>query len=346
MARKTNRVLAASQEELVNIKQENKELMDDYLNYCETIGKRPSTITVYKSNLEIFFCWFYKFAKNKDFCELKKRDIMNFQNYMVKNKLSPSRIRNIRSTISNLSDFCCDILDEEEKWENFKNIVNKIKAPTLCKVREKTVLEEDECKKLLDYLVSTKQYQKACVFALAWSSGRRKSELLRIKRHHIQDENLVYGLYKTPEKIESKGKGVNGKEIHMYILKSKFKPYFDLWMEERKRLDVPDEIDDIFVKKTKKDGWIPMKKSTLDSWAIKFTEFFKKDFYFHCMRHQFTTELVRAGVPTNIIKEIICWENSDMVDLYTDLDVDDRLGDFFKEDGTIKKQEKKTLADI
>lgn len=269
---------------------------------------------------------------------------MNFQNYLVKNQLSPARIRVLRSTISSLSDFCCDILDEEYKWRNFKNIVNKIKAPSLTSVREKTILEEEDCKRLLDFLVSKEQYQKACAFALAWASGRRKSELPRIKRHHIKEENIVYGLYKTPEKIESKGKGINGKQIHMYILKSKFKPYFDLWMQEREKLGVPDDIDDIFI--LKKEGkWVPIKTSTLDSWSKYFSSFLGIDFYWHCMRHQFTTELVKANIPATVIKEIINWASTNMVDHYTDIEVDDRLGEFFGNDG-IKQIEKKNLSDI
>ena len=54
-----------------------------------------------------------KFAKNKDFVDIKKRDIMNFQNYLIKQGLSPARIRVLRSSISSLSNFIENILDEE-----------------------------------------------------------------------------------------------------------------------------------------------------------------------------------------------------------------------------------------
>ncbi len=346
MARKTTRALSVTEEDLKNVNEDNIELMEDFLNYLETTDKSPRSIVVYKNNLEIFFVWLSKYGKNKDFCEIKKRDFMNFQSYLTKLDLSPSRIRNLRSSLSSLSNFIENILeDEDEKWKKFRNIVNKIPAPNLVKVREKTVLEDKDCEWLLERLVAMKRYQQACAFALAWASGRRKSELLRFKVGHITDENLIFGsLYKTPEKISTKGKGKYGKLLNLYILKSKFKPYFDLWMKQRKELGVPDDIEAIFV--VKKNGeWTPAKISTMDSWARIFTKFLKQDFYWHSMRHQFTTSLAKLNIPTSVIKDIIGWESIDMVDLYTDIDVDDKLGQYFGEDG-IKKVESKSLSDI
>lgn len=344
MARKTNKVLQTSEEEIKLILPENIELMEEFLDYLETTDHSPTSITVYKNNLHIFFVYCQKHLKNKDFVDIKKRDIMNFQGFMVKNNLSPARIKNIKSTLSSMSNFIENVLDEDEKWEDFKNIINKIPSPTKQEVREKTILEDEDCQRLLDYLVENKKYQQACIFALAWASGRRKSELLRIKRSHISEENLMYGsLYKTPEKIKTKGRG-QGKMLSVYILKAKFKKYFDLWMEEREKLGVPNEIDDIFISK-KKNVWQPMKISTLDSWSIKFSEFLGVDFYFHSMRHNFCTALHKANIPASVIKDLIGWESLEMVSLYTDIEVDDELGKYFSEDG-IKQVETKNLGDL
>ena len=351
MARKTAKVLLTSQEEIDKILPENKELLDDFLNYLETTDHSPASIKVYKNNLEIFFVYLLNFAKNKDFVNIKKRDVLNFQNHMVKNGLGSARIKNIRSSLSSLSNFIENILDEEEKWEDFRNIINKIPAPNPNPVREKTVLEDEDCQRLLDWLVDQKKYQEACAFALAWASGRRKSELLRIKKDWINDENLMYGsLYKTPEKIKTKGAGVTGKLLNVYILKSKFKPYYDLWMEERKRLGVPEDIEDLFVTKGKADEngnreWKAITTSTLDYWASKFSKFLEVDFYWHCMRHQFTTALLKAKIPSSVVQNIIGWSSGDMVNLYNDADKDDMIGEYFK-DGKIISKDKKNLSEL
>jgi len=332
MARETTKVLQTTEEGINNILPANKELLEDFINYLESTDHATTSLKVYRNNLEIFFIYLTKNFKNKDFVDIKKRDILSFQSFMVKNNLSSARIKNIKSSISSCSNFIESVLDEEPKWENFKNIVNKIPAPNPNAVREKTILEDEQCQKLLDYLVENKKYAQACAFSLSWASGRRKSEILRFKRSHINDDNLQYGaLYKTPEKIKTKGAG-KGKFLNLYILKSKFKPYFDLWMEERERLGVPDDIDDIFVNK-RKGVWESAKISLLDSWADSFSKFLDVDFYWHCMRHQFTTGLLKAKIPSSIVQKIIGWTSGDMVNLYNDSDIDDELGEYFDADG-------------
>ena len=104
MARKTAKVLLTSKEEIDKILPENKELLDDFLNYLETTDHSPASIKVYKNNLEIFFVYLLNFAKNKDFVNIKKRDVLNFQNHMVKNGLGSARIKNIRSSLSSFSN--------------------------------------------------------------------------------------------------------------------------------------------------------------------------------------------------------------------------------------------------
>lgn len=345
MARETTKVLQTTEEEINNILPENKELLEEFINYLESTDHATTSLKVYRNNLEIFFIYLTKNFKNKDFVDIKKRDILSFQSFMVKNNLSSARIKNIKSSISSCSNFIENVLDEEPKWENFKNIVNKIPAPNPNPVREKTILEDEQCQRLLDYLVENKKYAQACAFALSWASGRRKSELLRFKRSHINDENLQYGaLYKTPEKIKTKGAG-KGKFLNLYILKSKFKPYFDLWMEERERLGVPDDIDDIFVNK-RKGVWESAKVSLLDSWADSFSKFLDVDFYWHCMRHQFCSGLLKAKVPSLIVQKIIGWTSSDMVNLYNDNNVDDELGEYFDEDGIKENIKSKGLSDL
>lgn len=347
MARKTIKVFDTTQEQIDKILPENKELMEDFVNYLEATDHSPKSIKVYISNLNIFFVYLMEKAHNKDFVNIKKRDILNFQNYMLKSGLGSARIKNIRSSISSLSNYIESMLsDEEEKWENFRNIVSKIPAPNPNTVREKTVLSDEECQKILNKLVKLELYQEACAFALAWSSGRRKSELLRIKRSYIKDEYLQYGsLYKTPEKIKTKGRGVNGKLLNVYILKSKFQKYFDLWMKKREEMGVPDDIDEIFVVK-RKGQWCPADIGKLDYIAEKISKLFDIDFYFHCMRHNFCTEMLRNKIPSNVVQNIIGWASAEMCNVYSDLEIDEELGDYFDEGGIKKNIESGSLNNL
>ena len=307
MARKTvyNAIVTEEKWKLVNDK--NKDLLEEFIEYLQSIDRSPGTIINYESDIRIAFIWALDKAKNKFFVDFNKRDFIKYQNHLLNVlNLSPNRIRRMRSSLSSLSNFIENILDDE--YEDFRNIVNKIPAPVKVAVREKTVLEDSQVQELLDILVEQKKYQQACALALAWSSGARKSELLRFKVSYFKDENIKFGsLYKTPEKMKTKGRGSKGKLLDRYCLVSKIKPYLDLWLEERKRLEIND-FDEIFIVK-RKGEWVPMKVSTLSSWAEAFSKKLNVDFYFHCLRHNFTTGLSKAGVPANVIKEIVGWES-------------------------------------
>ena len=220
MARATKKVFDTSPDEIAKINPDNLELINDFLDYYLATDHSEKSAKVTRSNLNIFFVWLMKNRKNKDFCDVKKKDILAYQSYLMKEGLSPARVRALKSSLSSLSSYIEDMLDEEEKWEDFRNIINKVKNPILAPVREKTILEDEQVQELLDKLIEKKQYQRACALALAWGSGSRKSELLRFKVSYIKDTNLRFGgaLYMTPEKIKTKGRGQQGKLLERYIL--------------------------------------------------------------------------------------------------------------------------------
>jgi integrase len=70
-----------------------------------------------------------------------------------------------------------------------------------------------------------------------------------------------------------------------------------------------------------------------------------KDFYWHSLRHAFTTNLAKAGIPDGVIQTIVNWQSADMVKVYKDLDADEEIGMYFR-DGEIVPPERKTLSDL
>lgn len=283
---------------------DNVSLLEEFVIYLQSIGRSKGTIDGYINDIEMFFVYNLEKNKNKRFVDLTKKDVMFYQNYCMNVlKVSSSRYRRMRSAISSLSNYIENILDDE--YPEFRNIVNRIEAPVKNAVREKSVFEDDEIQNLLNHLVENKEYMKACVLALAWASGARKTELLRFKVSYFDDKNIMYGMYKTPEKIITKGRG--GKLLVKYTLINKFKPYFDLWMNERKELGL--EHEHLFVHK-RMDKIVPITKSALNAWTIQFSEFLGKPFYWHSMRHLWCTALVKANVPSSVIKSIGGWEST------------------------------------
>jgi integrase len=340
MGRPTKQNKITSPELLDKINPENKRLLDDFLTYLKSIQRSDTTILSYKNDLEIFFVWNLLNNNNKEFVKISKRDIIAYQNWLINtNGNSPARVRRLKSTLSSLSNFIENILDDE--YKDFRPIIRKVENPVNQAVREKTVLSEEQINYLLETLVAEKQYDKACLLALGAYSGRRKKELLRFKVSYFSDENIIYGsLYKTPEKIKTKGRGM-GKFLHAYVLTKKFKPYFDLWMDYRKEIGLESE----WLFPDRSDPSRHMNPDTLNSWALTFSRILGIPFYIHALRHHFTTELSKSGLPDDVIKSLVGWESVEMVSVYKDMDADEEIGKYFDEDG-VKSVQKAKLSDL
>lgn len=334
-----------SEEKLQQVHPENLQLEDDFLEYLSSIDRSKGTIKQYKANLHIFWCWNLEFNKNKFFVDLTKREIAKFQSHALNVwSWSPKRIRTVKATISSLSNYIENILDDE--YEGYKPIVRKIESPADETVRTKTIFQMEDLQSLLDTLVEKEEYMKACILALAMCSGKRKAELTRFKASYFNKENLICdgALYKTPEKMQTKGRGQRGKLLDVYTLAKPFQPYLDLWLNERNKLGVttdwlfPKYADGKYV-----DNHIEI--SLLDSLARTFSNLLGKSFYWHSIRHYYTTQLSESGLPDSVIQDIQGWASSDMVRIYVDTDSEKQFEKYFGSEG-IKEVERKGLSDI
>ena len=57
------------------------------------------------------------------------------------------------------------------------------------------------------------------------------------------------------------------------------------------------------------------------------------------------SELGRAGLPPEVVRQLFGWSDITLVSVYDDRDMDDELGKYFDADGIIT-QEKKKLSDL
>lgn len=335
--------MITSPEKMEQVNPENLELENDYIEYLQSIDRSKGTLKQYRANLHVFWCWNLEFNKNKFFVDLTKREIAKFQNHAINVwQWSPKRMRTVKATLSSLSNFVENILDDE--YEDYKPIVRKIESPADVAVRDKSVFQEEDLQPLLDDLVENGDYMKACMLALAINNGRRKAELPRFKVEYFNKENLICGgaLYKTPEKVMTKGRGSRGKMLDIYTLAKPFQPYLDLWMKQREGLGISSQwLFPHFFDGEWRDEPVPI--STLDSWARIFANKLGKPFYWHSMRHHLTTKLHEYGIPDNIIQEMIGWESADMLRIYIDTEADKQFEKYFGAEGI--KQVKPTSLD-
>lgn len=332
-----NRITSDEKTALINKK--NLRLKDDFLLYLKSVQRSPGTIAGYDNDLLIVFTYILENLDNKDFQRITKRDLIGLQNWLITNGNSSARIRRIKAAISSLSNYCENILaDDDPDFDGYRSIVRKIENPPLQAVREKTVWEDEELDALLSKLMERKQYEKACYVALGMYGGRRKAEMCRFKVSDFADDKLVCdgALYKSAP-ILTKG----NKYLECYTLAKKFKPYFDAWMKRREELEIESE----WLFPDADDPSCPIRISTVNSWAVTFTKLSGRDFYAHSLRHYFVSALSRAGIPDNVVVQIIGWSSSEMFNVYNDNSKDDQIGMYFK-DGEIAAPQQKSLNDL
>lgn len=125
MVRRTQQNVYNTKEKWQNVNENNKKLVKEFIEYASATDKSIATREVYRHNLQLFFLWVMEEKNNVFFTELKKRDYMGWLAYLIdKQNLSPSRVRQMRSTVSSLSNFCEDVLaDEDERFENYRNLI-------------------------------------------------------------------------------------------------------------------------------------------------------------------------------------------------------------------------------
>lgn len=337
MGRKTKHNSLTSPELLEQVNPKNLQLMNEFIDYLRSVQRSEGTLRQYESDLKIAFVWNVQFNGNKFFVNWTKRNIVAYQNWLLNtNGNSPARVRRMKASLSSLGKFIEDICDED--YPNFRNIINKIENPVNRPVREKTVWDDDELEDLLQLLTEKGKFEMACFVALGMYGGRRKSELLRFKVSDFADERLTCGgaLYKSAP-ILTKG----NKYLECYTLAKKFKPYFDNWMNYRAEKGIESE-------------WLfpapgnPSEQrnvESLNSWSVTLSRLTGRDFYAHSLRHFFVSALSRAGIPDNVVVQIIGWSSADMFNIYNDNSKDDQISMYFS-NGEIAVPEKRGLSDL
>ena len=320
MGRETFRKKIVTDELLAQVNKDNIKLMERFLREK---GTRCSELTVknYRSDLNIFFVWNLQYNDNEFFVDLRKLDLSDFFAYAVKDlKWGSARFARMKATLSSLSDFIEKFYDMD--YPGFRNIVLKaIENMPKNPVREKTVLTEEQVEKVFEYYEEHKEYQKACLFALACFSGARKSELLRFTTKNLDVNYTAFdGIFiETTEKIKTKGRGQSGKLLHKYILRDRFLPHYEKWMKERNRILEEKGLDHEFIFIDEQTGQPITAPTTVGRWLEDLIEVIGVHVYTHSLRHYMATMMARLQIDSELIVFLFGWSSSEMLKIYNDM---------------------------
>ncbi|MFO1442796.1 phage integrase N-terminal SAM-like domain-containing protein [Bacillus sp. Bva_UNVM-123] len=190
----------------------NKTITQEFL---EQQHLSPQTLTQYESGIKQFFRWVKDNCGNKSIIELKPRDALRYQNFLMSRNLSSSAVKFKRSTVSSLCGYIELYYAEEHPL--FRNIYNKkIPNPPKALRNEKQPLSKEELDLLIDTLKEKEEWQMVAYILFSYWSGCRRSEAVQLKREVVTYEKVKdnktgeYKDYYMTHPIRCKGKGREG----------------------------------------------------------------------------------------------------------------------------------------
>lgn len=316
--RKTYRKVITSPEVYEKVNKETKELIDDFIRDF-TIRSSPQSIKVYISNFKIFLCWNYLYNDDVPFVEINKRSLKRFFIYGSEElQWGSARYKNMWSSLNSLSEWVENICDDI--YPDFRNNVKKIDKVPKDYAREKSVFTKEELDGLLSWLGEQQRYQDQCLLALIMASGMRISETVRMTTDLISYEHTAFEelFFETTKEIQTKGRGKNGKPLRKYIIKDLFAPYYDKWLEERKKIMEAHNTEphnSIFICNDGKPATVPALRFWMSDWDDALNG---KHWYPHAGRHFWTSYLSSIGLEKQLIQELQGWASDTLVDLYND----------------------------
>lgn len=314
----------------------NRNMRDEFLENSTELS--PKTLLAYKSNLGIWFNWVREHCENKRQIDIKSRDYLKFQNWLVNLDHSSSDIHNKRSAISSLNGYI--MLYYEDLYPTFHNFITKaVKQPEKSFKNEKIPPTKAEMLMIIEELEKREEWQKIAYLKFTWETGCRRAESRQIlkdivnakqvvKQKKVKNEDGIeeekeVKYYLTP-KIRCKGKGKTGK-----IRVLKFSDYsmdaFKKWLEVREEDDCEYMFITKYGKKIKQIG-----ESGFNAWATNtFTPILGRRFHPHCLRESRATSIViEEGKDIKYAQKLLGHNSAETTKIYVcadDSDDDDEL---------------------
>ena len=298
----------------------SKMLIEDYLNQQQHLSKQ--TLKQYESALRIFARWLHDSNMNKAVTDLRPRDGLRYQNYLISLGMGASAIKFKRSVVSSLCQYIEVYYDDE--YKNFRNIFSKA-VPTVAstKVKTKVVLTAKDIKKIEKALIKKKEWQKLAYFMYTYETGCRREESRQVRKEvanydlFVNSESVQKNYYVTHE-IRAKGKGKEGK-VRVFKFNQSMK-YIKLWMEQREQLvkenKIKDDCEFLFVRITK-TGVTQIPQTSFNDWCNEFGLIVDKHVHPHLIRSsRATIAVVEEGKDIKTVQQLLGHAKSDTTEIY------------------------------
>jgi len=307
-----------------SINPKNRKMVEEFLR--ESVHLSPQTLKQYSSAIKIYFWWIHENVEDKNFHDIKSRDFLMYQNYLIRRGLSSAAVRLKRSVISSFNGYI--ELYYQEDYPMFRNYINKkIAPPPASLVREKEPPTIAELEAMCDELEKQEKWQQVAYLRFSFSTGARRNEVRQLLKEVTDYEPKVSQVeVKTENGVETrevrsyithtircKGKGVEGKKRTLQFDEKTMKS-IKKWLEVRGEDDCPY----VFVTKGEGGEYQQVSENAFNFWSKKyFTPLLGRRFHPHALREARATSLVKEqGKDIKVAQKLLGHESSVTTEIY------------------------------
>lgn len=312
-----------TEQEWLEVNKFNKEIVEEFIEQQQTLS--PKTRIQYYSGLRIFVRWIMEHNGNKQLTELKARDALKYQNWLMSMGLSSNAIRFKRACISSLYNYL--ELYYEKEFPTLRNIYSRgITPPAHAPVREKVPLTPQEIDLLADGLARRNEWQYLAYLLVSYETGARREEVRQLRKEIATYEKPDGKGFYISHTVRSKGRGEKGKIVRLYF-GDKAMDAIKNWLELRGDDDCPY----LFVVKTG-DKAKQVSASTFNYWCTNvFSPILDGKIVFpHLFRSSRATNLiVEEGKDINAAKKLLNHQSAETTNIYIVRDDTEDLDDIF-----------------
>jgi integrase len=255
-----------TEEEWLQVNNENRKYAEEFLK--QMVQLSPQTLKQYTSGLHIFFRYVKENLNDKHFTEIKPRDFMMYQNWLVGLGQSSAAIRLKRSSISSFNQYIESYYPDE--FPNYRSCVTKkTPAPIQVLVNEKEPLTLEEYDHLCNELEKKELWQPLAYLMFSFSSGARRGEVRQLLKEVINyepKESSNGSVSYLSHSLRCKGRGKAGK-VRKLQFDERAMNALKKWLDKRGNDDCPY----VFVSK-EKEKYRQVAPETLNGWCKNYFE--------------------------------------------------------------------------
>lgn len=327
-----------TKEEIKQCNDFNQRIIKEYIENGAELA--VETKKQYKSGLQIWIRYIKDYLNNKPIYEIKAKEFMRYQNWLLNYDLGESAVRIKRSCISTLNSYI--MFAYEDEYPTFRNFVTKqVKIPQLGDVYEKVPLTPDEYRNLCTELERRKEWEKIAYLKFTYFTACRRAESIQLlkevvnykpvtKKVKVKDEDgnvqeMEVSTYFT-HKIRCKGKSKAG-EIRRLQFNQETTDAIKKWLEIRGDDDCPY----VFARKGKNGIYVQRSKTGFNYWCSHlFTEIVGRRVHPHLFRESRATNLVvHSGKDLETAQKLLGHKSSDTTKIYVIRDDENDASDAF-----------------